>query len=301
MTYWGAYSSKMVGNDVVVCNHLLNRCPPQSDTLYLFIKSSGGSGMVSLRLIHLLRQHYQRIIAMVPLNCASAATMLALGADEIHMGPISYLTAVDTSITHALSPVDNDDDLVSVSQNELDRVLRLWKGESEQKENPYAKLYKHIHPLVFGAVDRASSLSIKLTQEILAYHLSDAEKAQAISKHLNSNYPSHNYPITAKAAVELGLNIQYLQPEVNELLLELNRLYSEMAQRAYTDYDEYKYHDNHIQSIIERQGEQVYYQIDKDQVYRKEERRWVPMHDRSSWRRAWLEGKTIRERNFYIR
>ncbi len=58
-------------------------------------------------------------MALVPLECASAATMIALGADRILMGPTAYLTAVDTSLNHALSPVDRDNDRVSVSLNEL--------------------------------------------------------------------------------------------------------------------------------------------------------------------------------------
>ena len=44
------------------------------------------------------------VTVLAPLNCASAATMLALGADRIGMGPLSYLTAVDTSLEHELSP-----------------------------------------------------------------------------------------------------------------------------------------------------------------------------------------------------
>ena len=66
------------------------------DTIHLFIKSDGGSGQVSLRLVNLLRQHCRQLVALVPLECASAATMIALGADRILMGPTAYLTAVDT-------------------------------------------------------------------------------------------------------------------------------------------------------------------------------------------------------------
>ena len=72
---------------------------------------------------------------LAPLNCASAATMLALGADRIGMGPLSYLTAVDTSLEHDLSPVDHTNNLVAVSNDEVERVIRLWK-ESAGREQP---------------------------------------------------------------------------------------------------------------------------------------------------------------------
>ena len=40
------------------------------------------------------------------------------------MGPLAYLTAVDTSLTHELSPVDRGNDRVSVSLDELTPGLR---------------------------------------------------------------------------------------------------------------------------------------------------------------------------------
>ena len=52
------------------------------ERLSLFVKSDGGSGQVSLRMVNLLRQFTKRLTVLAPLECASAATMLALGADR---------------------------------------------------------------------------------------------------------------------------------------------------------------------------------------------------------------------------
>jgi hypothetical protein len=95
--------------------------------------------MASLRLVHLLRRYARRLTVIAPLNCASAATMLALGADTIQMGPLSYLTAVDTSLEHDLSPLDHTNQLVPVSNDEVDRVIRLWKDVRPpgRRVNPY--------------------------------------------------------------------------------------------------------------------------------------------------------------------
>lgn len=178
----------------------------------------------------MLRKYYKKIIAFVPLDCASAATILVMGADVIKMGPLAYLSAIDTSITHDLSPIDKDNDLVSVSQNELGRVIALWdKKKVVNATNPYSEIYNYIHPLVIGSVDRATSLSIKLTTDILSYHLKDTKKAEKISTTLNSDYPSHSYPITIKEARKIGLNVEELDEATNNALFELNELYSEMA------------------------------------------------------------------------
>jgi hypothetical protein len=302
LTYWNSPGGSICQNDVVGFYEAL-KAIGRKNRIYLLIKSDGGDGQASLRIVHVLRQFAQQLIALIPMECASAGTMMALGADEIRMGPLAYLTAIDTSIRHNLSPVDVDNRRVSVSQDELTRVVKLWRSQFEGKEatNAYAALFQYVHPLVIGAVDRSSSLSIKLCKEILSYHLSDEAKADQISTHLNSNYPSHNYPITLREAERIGLKARALEPLVNEQLVKLNELYSEMGQAAVTDYDELNNHNNEILNILESRNVLVYYQNDKDWHYRKEERRWVPMNDMSSWRKTEMVDGEIRSAIFHVR
>ena len=337
LTYWTSTSGSVCDNDVMAMHDIL-RARGEQDTITLFMKSDGGSGMTSLRMVHLLRRYTKRLVVLAPLNCASAATMLALGADAIAMGPLSYLTAVDTSLEHDLSPLDHTNQLVPVSNDEVDRVIRLWKeaagsptparaaksvrrlakalrlrrtppvgtipmGAPGDPEcvNPYQELYKYLHPLVIGSLDRASSLSLMLCREILGYHMKDTEKAERISRQLNSSYPAHQYPITSREAKRIGLNVVDLDPEVDLLLQELNLLYSEMGQRAITDYDEWNNHDNEITNILEGDALQMIYQVEKDWHYRKEERRFVPMNDVSGWYRCRkVKGRVVKQK-FHIR
>jgi hypothetical protein len=191
-----------------------------------------------------------------------------------------------------------------VSNDEVDRVIRLWKETVARRGggvSPYQELYKYLHPLVIGALDRASSLSLMLCREILGYHMKDLRKAQRISRRLNSSYPAHQYPITSREARRLGLNVQEIDPALDRLLQELNLLYSEMGQRAITDFDEVNHHDNEITNLLEGRGLQMLYQVEKDWHYRKEERRWVPMNDVSAWYRCRSrDGRVVKEK-FHIR
>lgn len=285
ISYWNNPKGSVCQNDVVAFYELLERLGKRK-RIYLFIKSDGGTGCASLRIVNLIRQYCEELIALVPLECASAATMIALGADEIRMGPMAFLTAVDTSLTHDLSPIDRDNDRVSVSLDELTRVIRLWGSEkSSSDSNPYQALFQHVHPLVIGAVDRAEKLSIMLCKELLSYHIADDKKADEISSTLNSRYPSHSYPILLEEAKKIGLNARNMARETNSLLLELNSLYSEMGQKATTDFSESSAHSNEILNILETEDLQVYFQQDKDWFYRNEERRWITMNDNSSWRK----------------
>jgi hypothetical protein len=304
LSYWTSPGGSVCDNDVMALHEVLEATGAQRH-ITLFVKSDGGSAMASLRMIHLLRKYTRRLTVLAPLNCASAATMLALGADEIVMGPLSYLTAVDTSLEHDLSPVDHTNHLVAVSNDEVDRVIRLWKETVNVRRsdnvNPYQELYKYLHPLVIGALDRASSLSLMLCREILAYHMKDARKADRISRRLNSSYPAHQYPITSREARKLGLKIKDIEPGLDRLLLDLNLLYSEMGQRAITDFDEENHHDNEITNILESKSLQVFYQVEKDWHYRKEERRWVSMNDSSCWYRCHPKAGRVAKEKFHIR
>ena len=301
LTYWNSPNGSICNSDVVGLYGIL-KSMGKCKALSFFIKSDGGSGQASLRMVNLLRQFSEKTTALVPLECASAATMLALGADKIFMGPLAHLSAVDTSLTHDLSPIDRDNDRVSVSQDELHRVVRLWRNESKKSpSNAYGGLFQYVHPLVIGAVDRSSALSTMLCVEILSYHMKTKKKAHRISQTLNSAYPSHSYPITLQEAKRIGLDVEPLREDINRLLLELNELYAEMGQRASVDFDERNSHDNSILNILEGRDLQILFQNDKDWHYRTEERRWVSLNDRSVWRKVELvKGRPVVS-TFHIR
>jgi len=95
--------------------------------------------------------------------------------------------------------------------------------------------------------------------------------------------------------------VSKLENNVNDLLLDLNRIYSEMAQKALTDFDALNYHDNEILNILEARDIQIYYQNDKDWNYIKEERRWQALNDESSWRRIETINGRQKRSQFHVR
>lgn len=301
LSYWNSPKGSICHNDVAGLYGLL-QSTGKVDRLTMFIKSDGGNGQASLRMINLLRQYTKHLTVLVPFECQSAATMLALGADRILMGPLAHLSAVDTSLTHDLSPIDRDNDRVSVSQDELQRVVGLWQRQGGgETSNAYEELFKYVHPLVIGAVDRISALSTKLCLEILSYHMMDKDKAEQISNVLNSGYPSHSYPITLREAQRIGLHAEPMDDDVSHLLFELNEVYAEMGQNAYVDYDERNAHDNSISNVMEARGFQIFFQLNKDWHYRAAERRWVALNDKSGWKRAQKINGELAISTFHVR
>src|SRR3569832_2874042 len=93
ITYWISSKGSICQSDVASLYALL-RYMGSIDRLSLFVKSDGGSGQASLRMVNLLRRYVKHLTVLTPLECQSAATMLALGADRILMGPLVFLSVV---------------------------------------------------------------------------------------------------------------------------------------------------------------------------------------------------------------
>ena len=200
--------------------------------------------------------------------------------------------------------VDDSEDASEARRLALDAARRL----SQLSERYGVELHVECggysgafhHPDQFGALARefpalGLCLDKSRAKEILSYHMKDPAKIKEIAVTLNAKYPSHAYPILFGESRRVGLHVKMLDKEVNNLLLELNELYSEMGQRATTDFDEIRSHSNEILNILETSGKQIFYQNDKEWFYRTEERRWVTLNDNSNWHRLEKKnGKTVR-------
>jgi hypothetical protein len=301
ITYWNSRNGE-IGNDDTEALRMILSEMPTAKRLFFCLTSNGGNGLASLRIANLLRRHCQSLVVLVPKCAASAATMIALAADEIRLAPHANLSPVDTKIHHALAPVNQTNDQVGVGQDELTRIVSLWRKESRNgSSNPYAALWPYIHPLVVGAVDRANSLSLKLCDALMSFHISNAAMRKRIAQTLTMEYPAHGYPIMLSEAQHIGIPATEMSPDVERLLSSLLGFYAEAGQLNRVDSDQDHHHDSELMSIVERNGKLVVFRLDRDWYYRTEERRWLPIntaHD--GWYTVeMLKGKPV-ERHLHI-
>jgi len=68
------------------------------DILYLIIESPGGDGTIAEKIINLCRSYCNVFKVIIPNRAKSAATIIALGADEIIMGYCSEIGPIDAQI-----------------------------------------------------------------------------------------------------------------------------------------------------------------------------------------------------------
>ena len=77
----------------------LDLIPPGTEALDLLLAGYGGDPMVSWRIMSLIRERVENVSVLIPQSAYSAATLLALGADEIVMHPNANLGPIDMQIT----------------------------------------------------------------------------------------------------------------------------------------------------------------------------------------------------------
>ncbi len=76
--------------------------PPEETRIDMIILSGGGYPHPAYQMVNVIRSKCKKLKAIIPLYAKSAATLMALGADEIIMGPQSELGPLDMQMEHPL-------------------------------------------------------------------------------------------------------------------------------------------------------------------------------------------------------
>jgi hypothetical protein len=162
-----------------------------------------------------------KITCLVPYYAFSAATLIAVGSNEIFMHPLATLGPVDPQITAqkkdgAMQQFAYEDVTAYV------KFLREEAGISEQSEKKslLEPLVTQIQPSVIGGAKRASMQSRTMAERLLKLHMGreDQQKAERIAEELSKNFFAHGHAVTRGDAAKLGLQICERDPELEELI-----------------------------------------------------------------------------------
>ena len=113
--------------------------------------------MVPWRLVSMIREYCDHFSVLVPYKAHSAATMIALGADEIVMSDMSELSPIDPSTANVFNPVDpqNPQNRIPISVEDVMAYFDLAKNKFGIKsDEELTEIFKKfidsnpsIHPL----------------------------------------------------------------------------------------------------------------------------------------------------------
>jgi len=209
--------------------------------LDLFLHSAGGQTEIPWRLITLIRDFCDHFAVLIPGMAHSAATHLAMGADEIVMGPLSELSPVDPARAHPLLPSKQDgEDPLTVSVQDLRHCMEFIKSEineptPEAMATVFSSLFNEIHPLAIGAIQQSYALARLVSKKALSTHMDsekEADKIQRIVDAFSDEFYSHGYRIAWREAQELGLKVTYAESDLWDAMEVLYRDYHAFFRRV---------------------------------------------------------------------
>ena len=209
----------------------LTDLPRDTPSVDLLIVSEGGDAKGGLAGdVPPLRERCQKVAVLVPQVAFSAATLLALGADEIVMHPNANLGPVDPQI-HVTRRKKDSEQIEKVVFGYEDMVgfldfLRNTAGLADQQhlKDLFMQFCQEVGTVPVGVAVRGSLLSLSMGEKLLRMHMkteADAEKAKQIAAALNSNFFDHGYPVSRTEAREIGLKVAASNPDVELLMWKI--------------------------------------------------------------------------------
>lgn len=220
--------------------HALMECchGVSEDELDLVIHSPGGSPEAAEQFVNYLRTQFTYIRAFVPLQAKSAATMIALGCDEIVLGEHSELGPIDPQV---LVPVPEGQRFGAA--HAILRDFNRAKVEIGQNVNDVAAWTPILRSYAGGMLDFCTQV-IALSQDVvtgwLEMHMlghedagiplpERAERAAEIAKQFGSEesydlFRTHGRPIRVEALEQInGLRVRRLEgdPELQDAVLSI--------------------------------------------------------------------------------
>ena len=189
--------------------------------LDLMIHSNGGDPLVACRIMSILRAAFAEVDILVPCQAFSAATVMALGANNIVMHPYSCLGPTDPQIFQNTGTVP-----MQFGYEDVLAFIRFLKetvgiqGE-QQLTAAVNRLLDEASPIALGVAQRSSDLATDIGQRMMLMHMKGADDAKRVSEvvdRLNKTFHSHSDAVSREVARSTGLQVADDDEELEHLM-----------------------------------------------------------------------------------
>ena len=202
------------------CEHIRN-IPKNVDEVDLLISSQGGDPVAAWRIVSLLRERFKKISVLIPYDAQSAATVLALGANEIIMHPFSYLGPIDAQINF---PPSGPQELPkSISTKDIQSYLDFLKDDLKISDADLGSiasesLLSELKPSNIGVIKKSMIFVESLATKLLQFHIEDEDDIKEIVEKF-TGFSHHGYTIGKTEAIRLRLPVvEVVDNELEELI-----------------------------------------------------------------------------------
>jgi ATP-dependent protease ClpP protease subunit len=202
----------------------VNAISNDSHDVDFLIISNGGDPIAAQRIISILRERFKRISVILPYVAYSAATVLALGADEIVMHPYSNLGPIDPQMSIIKPNNMGQQSQLQFSSEDIRNYIEFIRSDvgitdQAQMITAFNTLAAEVGAIPIGSSKRSQQLLLSLSEKMLETHMgSDNNKAASIAKTLNTSYYHHGYPVGRQEAKKIGLDIVFPDQNMESLM-----------------------------------------------------------------------------------
>ena len=176
---------------------------PEEKDIDLVLHTPGGLVIAAVQIARALRKRKGKTRVIVPHYAMSGGTLIALAADEIIMSPNAVLGPLDPQLGQYPAP-------------SLLKIKEI-KDKNEIEDKTWVMI-----DLAEKAIKQMQEFIIQLLKE------KGMENAEELAEILTIGKWTHDYPITAEKAKELGLNVNTNIPKE---FMQLMSLYKQPTQR----------------------------------------------------------------------
>jgi hypothetical protein len=193
---------------------LLFDIPPNQE-LHILVSSPGGDGESAVRILRSAHSRCRKLVVLVPDQAKSAATLIALGADEIVMGPTGDLGPIDPQMELPSRPgsLVAAKDIISAVEDFAKKVQ-----DAPETYPLYASLLSEVTAILLQQAKSA----LGRTQDLLklALESNPRRKPEEVQRLFNNLHPAligeaktHTAIFGAKEAKSAGLPVKELAPD----------------------------------------------------------------------------------------
>jgi len=224
--------------DVVslIHKHILGLKEEGRVKLDFLIYSRGGQSDVPWTIVSMFREYSQEgsFSVLIPYRAHSAATVIALGADEIVMTKKAELGPIDITMSGPYNQTEKDShQRLPISVEDVTGYFSLLErvgcARPDEKMKGFELLTNQVHPLALGSVSRLLEETKLVALRLLNTRANpfSEEENHEIVRRISSEVYSHNHTISRTEAVKyIGLKQVRTAEDVN-IADELWQLYEE--------------------------------------------------------------------------
>lgn len=194
---------------------------------------------IPYKIVNLIREFCDYFSVIIPFVAKSAATMIAIGADEIVMGPTSELGPIDPLVKH---PIYDD---MWVPVQSIKMCIDFLEEKITKSDDPKlmaSLLYPiadKLDPWIIGDYEKLIKASYQYAEILLEKNMfkNNKDKARLVTRTMTEKYFSHGYCINRhEAKDELGLNAVQAEEELWEIIWALYLAYDDYMQNKDCSY-----------------------------------------------------------------